>query len=552
MKNIKNILLVMILMFSSIFVINVNASVLEDPNSYTSDVYIMGSTKFSDNFIITGERAYEAGINEVLLYNEMNLDSSEIDKTTYYFSSLTRKWYTIPSDSDSVKALTSEQAKKFEDKIQVVFANNKVKMVDFEYAGNVVEDSLPENISYSDGKFSIPANIWGFSFSDGTNTFDVTISTNSNYEGEPGSFYIPNYVEVHNGNTIIAGLATNPDNKLYEDNLYHFYYGDNMAVDYFEDEEGNRIDFATRTFEDGEKIYAITAPAVATFKGRNYSINTWLDALKVSSEEHQVHLLNNLVVSSLIKLDTENSNPMYLNLNGFTLSRDNGSFVIYITGKNNNLTISNGTIESTAGQVITVGDGVVEDQNINLTINSDVTINAGGISGIAVIGNGAQLDFYGTINMTANDTTGITGRGNAADAGSVINVHSGAVISSEFAGTIGLYLPHEGVTTIEDASITASTAIGIKAGKLNIIGGVFNANGTNVDPQLYGNGIYSTGDTIYVEMNPSYLDNIKINIDGAYLNSENANQILVYNPTGMEAPEINVSDDIVVEMIPAN
>jgi len=552
MKKIKNILLGIFLVISSVFMLKVDATVLEDPNSYTGDVYIMGSTKFDNNYIITGERAYEAGINEVLLYHEMNLDSLEIDKTTYYFSSLTKKWYAIPSDGGSVKTLTAAQEKKFENDIQIVFTNNKVKMVDFEYAGTVDVESLPENISYSNGKFSIPANIWGFSFSNGIDTIDVTISRNSNYEGEPGSFYIPNYVEIYNGSNSMAWITTNNENKIFEDQLYHYGYGENLAVDYFEDEDGNKIDFSTRTFEDGEKIYAITAPAVAYFKGRDYSINTWLDALKVSSEEHQVHLLNNLVVSSLIKLDTENSNHMYLNLNGFTLSRDNGSFVIYITGKNNNLTISNGTIESTAGQVITVGDGVVEDQNINLTINSDVTINAGGISGIAVIGNGAQLDFYGTINMTANDTTGITGRGNAADAGSVINVHSGAVISSEFAGTIGLYLPHEGVTTIEDASITASTAIGIKAGKLNIIGGVFNANGTNVDPQLYGNGIYSTGDTIYVEMNPSYLDNIKINIDGAYLNSENANQILVYNPTGMEAPEINVSDDIVVEMIPAN
>lgn len=548
MKNIKNVFLGIVLVLSSVFIINVDAAVIEDADSFIGggDVYLIGSTKFDDDYVITGTRAYEAGINEVMLYNAMNLDLEDIDKTTYYFSRTTNKWYA--KDENGVpQKLNEEQQEKFDNGIQVVFINNKVKMVEFEYSGDVDEESLSDNITYNGTAFSVPANITDFSFAiktqGGYQHLNVLINRDSNYVGTPGTFYIPNYVKVYVGSQQVNTLITNNDNKLEVTHVYNNYYGEEMAVDYFEDEDGNKIDFATKTFVDGEVIYAFVSECVAYNNERNIGINSFVEAIKTSTVDNPVVLNKNVVVSELIKLDEENSTPMYLDLNGYKLSRDGGGFVLYITGKNNNLTIQDGIIENTSGTAITVGSfDNRDDLNIRLNIGNNAVIKTSAI-GIAARDNNVTVDFNGVINLTGDNASGISGSGLDKNGGVILNINEYSQIIAEenTIGTVGVYAPNAGVTNIQDAYISADTAVGIKAGTLNISGSSLFSNGTRVEPTLNNNGINATGDVIYVEMNPNYADNIKINITNSTLTSNNASPILVYNPTGMDEPEI-ISD----------
>ena len=79
--------------------------------------------------------------------------------------------------------------------------------------------------------------------------------------------------------------------------------------------------------------------------------------------------------------------------------------------------------------------------------------------------------------------------------------------------------------------LSGDGVIGIKSGTLNITGGTLTATGKKVTPVECGNGIEKTGSVIYIEENPAYKDNIKINITGGTLTSTNGYIIVELNPT---------------------
>lgn len=79
--------------------------------------------------------------------------------------------------------------------------------------------------------------------------------------------------------------------------------------------------------------------------------------------------------------------------------------------------------------------------------------------------------------------------------------------------------------------LSGDGVIGIKSGTLNITDGTLTATGKKVTPVECGNGIEKTGSVIYIEENPAYKDNIKINITGGTLTSTNGYIIVELNPT---------------------
>lgn len=555
MKKIKKLILVMFLVLSSIFVIKANASVIEDPDSFIGgeDVYIIGSTKFDNGYAITGQRAFEAGMNEIILYQNMNLDINDIDKTTYYYNKWTKKWY-AKNEEGVPKNLNKQQQEKFDKGLQIIFVNNKVKKVELEYTGDVLTESLEEGITYSNNKFSIPANISGFYFETENGMVEVSVSKDEEYIGTPGSFYIPNTVLVYLGENQVNSFQTNSDNKLYEEIVYGPSYGENydLVADYFEDEDGNKIDFATKTFKDGEKIYAITSKLVAYYctpdgeYGYSYTspigINSLEEAIENSSENMKVCLAESLTLDKPIAIDANNK-EMYFDLAGNTIT-SNGAVAIKLSGKNSILNINHGTInsEGNAALQVYIPDNT-DNATAKLVVGNSLTINALQ-NGITVFGKGAILDFSGFIYLRGNDTYAISGNGLAQYAGTTINIKNGYISPNEnVTGTFAIYAPQMGDINIEEAQLYADTVLGVKSGKVNIKDSYLYANGAKATEYKVNNdGINSTGDAIYIEMNKNYAKPVELNVENTVLSSANANPILVYNPDNLTSYSIITSD----------
>ncbi|MBQ3021043.1 MAG: hypothetical protein IJD92_02310 [Bacilli bacterium] len=568
MNKIRRLLFIIIFVFLSTFIIRADAASLKenmtDIENSGSDVYLIGGTKFHNNYVINAGESAEAGANYVYIQLSVyNKDYDELDRKpkVIYYSDLTGDWY-IKSNGELNPIDTEEEENLLEESLVLFFENNEEKIIEFDPGIEVTGTQHEQfDVIYENGKFKIPATTTYFQFFSEERGY---VGVDTNYDADEnemiyGDFYIPYQIPVYNyadkddleNAEIRSWYQTTKEGRLYlidESELFQSW--DEYAVEGYVDEDGNPIDVLSMTFTEGDVLYQKLEKAVIRTGNINYSINNVDKAIEASNESWHASIIPNastkLVVSKLITLDKENE-EMYLDLNGQTLSRDNGKFVLYITGKNSSLNIyssihdvenyKRGTIENESGTAITVGQPSIENQNITLNVDSSVEINTKGI-GISVIGNGANLNFSGTINLLAEGASGISGRGNKEDAGANINLKYANILSTE-EYTYGLYLPHEGNTEINDSYIKTATAIGIKAGKLNINRSGIYSIGTKKEPELFNNGIYSTGDAIYVEMNPVYLDNIRINIDqNSSLNSVNGKPILIYNPNNMTKPII--------------
>lgn len=268
--------------------------------------------------------------------------------------------------------------------------------------------------------------------------------------------------------------------------------------------------------------------------GVKYALENINDAILNSTEDKPATLLENVELTSDLNITASNKN-MYLDLNGYTISgNDNCSNIINFQGENSNLNIKNGTINAVDTQMgLRIGTRYKENQNINVIVENDVIINSN-YYGIYIYGEESHLNLYGTINI-ASEGYGVSGNG--LDSGPEINVYDGAKIN--VANGMGIYLAHKGVTTINGGTITAGTAIGIKAGTLNVLGGTLKATGENKTPVVNKNGISFTGDVIFAEIHQYYHRNINVNIEGGEMLSDNANIIRT-----LHSPDVDMTDEI--------
>lgn len=185
----------------------------------------------------------------------------------------------------------------------------------------------------------------------------------------------------------------------------------------------------------------------------------------------------------------------------------------------------------------------VELKDINIVSEKDnaLTITAGGSAKIdssctitspnacvAILDEGSSLEVAGTLNA-GNDACIA---GNGLKNGTVIDIYDGAKLVSE---DITLFIPQNGTVNIHGGEIIGKTAIGIKAGTLNILGGTITANGDRLDPIKSNDGMKPWGDAIAVEVNSSYAggkedNNIKIHIaEEATVSAVNGDIIRVLN-----------------------
>ena len=555
MNKLKNIIFTFVIALCSLFVINVDAAttIKENSEDYTGDVYVIGGTKFDNNYIITATRAAVAGSNQVLLEMQFGdyRPGQPIEIKTYYYSSLTKKWYVIPEEGGNVQNVTTTEKEALEEDLEIFYVNNEVKMLDFTTDVPVYGNTHEEfGVKYIDGVFKVPATQTYFEFTTENNK-EAIVDTefNNDDEFEIGEFYIAgiNVVvrayDYKDRDNIESAEYRNQfyidgNNKLSiydESQLYESH--DEYAVIEYVDKDGNPIDVLDMTFEEGDVIFQKLEKAAFESNGRKYPVGKLNEHLNL--QHSNVMLLDDVELTEDLILETENA---YVNfdLNEKTLSCDgNCKRILRANGKNSNVYINNGTIEAGAAQGITVGQKTTEAQNINVIVEEDLVINADTF-GITVFGLNANLELYGEINIK-NDGYGISGNGTAGYSGTNISIYESAKITAEHKDGFALYLPQFGYVNIYGGEFTAASVVGIKSGVLNINGGTLTATGDKFIPvHPTNNGTESTGDVIYVEMNDKYPKNVSITIsEEATLSSKNAGNVLVYNSNSEETPFIN-------------
>ena len=554
MSKFKNIIFTFVIALFSLFVINVDAATTIKENSadYTGDVYVIGGTKFDNNYIITATRAAVAGYNQVFLEMQFGNYSPDqpIEIKTYYYSSLTEKWYVIPEEGGNVQNVTETESKMLENDLEIFYVNNEVKMLDFTPGIPVVGNKHEEfGVEYVDGVFKVPATQTYFYFTTENNK-EAIVDTEftSDDELDIGEFYIAgidviirayDYKDRDNLDSAIYRneFYINEENKLSiydEEELYESY--DEYAVIEYVDKDGNPIDVLNMTFEEGDVIFQKLEKAAFISNGRKYPVGKLNE--QINLQQANILLVDDVVLTEDIILETDNA---YVNfdLDGYTLSCDGTcNRILRANGKHSSVYINNGTIEAGSAQGITVGQKTTEEQNINLTVGENLVINAD-TYGVTIFGLNANLEFYGEINIK-NDGYGITGNGSAGYSGTYVSIYEGAKITAEHRDGFALYLPQFGTVNIYGGELTAASVIGIKSGNLNISGGTLTATGDKFVP-VYptNNGTESTGDVIYVEMNDGYPKDVSISVgEDATLSSKNADNILVYNSNSDDVPYI--------------
>lgn len=202
----------------------------------------------------------------------------------------------------------------------------------------------------------------------------------------------------------------------------------------------------------------------------------------------------------------------------------------FYAGKDGEITLKNMTIqmdgESNQGVTVAYGGKV--------TIGEDVVIETlvDNKYPIATMDEGSTLNVYGTIK---GGNYGCIS-GNSAYGGTTTNIYKGAKLSST--GEISVYVPQDGEVNIYGGEITGPSAIMIKSGKLNILGGTLKGTGKNVEAPTPTSDGRGWGDAVCIEVNKSYPggktdNNIKVYVsEEAQLLSDNANAIKVLNAAG--------------------
>ncbi|MCQ2423151.1 MAG: hypothetical protein MJ064_09255, partial [Lachnospiraceae bacterium] len=205
-----------------------------------------------------------------------------------------------------------------------------------------------------------------------------------------------------------------------------------------------------------------------------------------------------------------------IDLNGHTLTFDHSAgkssyAPIYIT-YNNHVTIRNGNI-------IVINDEAISVKEGSVTLAEDLTISSD--KAAVVVWGTSSVTTSATI--TVGDDFAIAANGSAGQAAD-ITILGGSIKSD----SIAIYQPSAGSLTIEGGTITGSTPVYVKSGKLTVTGGVLHATGEKKPYQYYGNGAYTTGDALVID-NCGYPGGTPVpSVTGGTFISDNASPIASY------------------------
>lgn len=473
----------------------------EDVTDYKeTGAFIIGSTRFDTNKLITATMAANAGVNEAKLNYILYGDISKTKITTYQYT-LFGEWFEI-AENGGTRELTTSEAEELEENLNIFFENNVEKVLEIPFTEGTVDTtsivSDRNDVTFADNKFYVPALTFEFKF----------------WTAEGQSYEVETNVDTN----IIEGK----DTSVEKTDIIPSDVAISVGKEFFKYSELNENNIADKVKE----------------------------AIAKSSPENPVKLWTDIQLgTSSIVFDSQYKDlNAEIDLNGWSIYGE-GNYVIEFKAPNSILTIknseyNNGTYASiNAIKPEKAGALKADSRNIEgtviLNIEEGVTV-CGTDYGLVIFGDKTIANVKGDIEATNASGYAISGNGNPGCEGTTLNISGEADIRA-YQG-IGIYIPQEGITNISDkAYISGKTAIAMKAGTLNMTGGTLVANGEQIQiPAETNDGTNPTGDAIYVESNKGYAGNVKINIEGkeTVLSSYNGYPVRVYKS--------NSNDDITI------
>lgn len=224
-----------------------------------------------------------------------------------------------------------------------------------------------------------------------------------------------------------------------------------------------------------------------------------------------------------------------VDLNGhtYTSSSTRGYAVLASRNGDYKMTIKNGTINYTNASS---DYAAVQYQGKGNELTLDkVTINSA-VAGVAMLGEDEKLTIKdSTINAT--DDFALATNGSKTKNGT-ITVENSTLTSN---GSVGVYLPGDADATFDNATVSGTTAMYIKGGDVDIIGGSYTGTGNHADYSYNGNGCNATGDAIVVENAGSAYpaNNVTISDDAAIAVTGNGTYALgAYTMNDEDAVEV--------------
>lgn len=568
-----------LILFSVLFITVSSAAttVKEDVQDYDDIVYIIGSTRFDSDVIITAQRAANAGVSEAKRLVAMGKadEIENLNLKTYCYIPDFDEWYEIQEEA---KSLTKEEIKNIEENLNIFFVNNKEKILKFNYNANKDDINIITNgVTFDGKKFSVPATKTEFKFLENNVEAIVKTKTNTqnkeeldygNFEikynpvvsfkmptefivGKVAEFSVTTTANSYQGTMIVGtGGISGPtaiqkleyyevkDGKWYEmptngqfgvntgfplsDATSKFRVTFKTAGDY-------EVTFAIKNVETNEIMAsAITKANVKSDKtiakvGQNY-YEDLAKAVKDATDSTVV-LLQDTTITERLNI----TNNVTLDLGGHTINIEGTNNKI-AAQQNANVTIKNGNVISNTNY------GLQSQDNAILNIAKDLNIKVSGTDGNAeqygvTIFHKATLNFEGniTVEKTGAFACGISGNGNEPKTtNTTVNILGGSIKVEE---GVAIYHPQVGKLNIKDGTLEANTTLGIKSGEIDISGGTLKATGAKNDADAMPENIKLTGDTVYIEQNTAYYGHVSVNITGGQLISANGYIMQEFNPT---------------------
>ena len=264
-----------------------------------------------------------------------------------------------------------------------------------------------------------------------------------------------------------------------------------------------------------------------------------ISAIEYNGDEsaivNETNLKAALAEGGTIKLDTDITlseklditKATVLDLGGNTLSMSN----YFSVGEGATLTISNGTIKddnanmaytifAKAGTINIESDAVIETQDCAILVSSTST---------------AEINIKGKITGTSTVNAPFQTNGSNGTCNATINVLEGSVIEST--GCVAMYIAAAKEVNIYGGTITGTTGVEIRAGKLNITGGTITATATTFKAEANPSGYTIDGAAVAVSQHTTNVA-LEANISGGTFNGIYA---LYEEDTYDETGEISLS-----------
>ena len=269
MKRISKLILSFATILISTLSFNVFAQIKEDTSLFTDDVYVIGSTKFDSDFIITASRAAIAGADEAFIqmnvYNNYNFRGNAIK--TYYYCALDNSWSEVTENGSGLKSLSEDEVNNLKDNLNIFFVNNVEKTLEIPFDGVVDEGSLSGATEgtglFSNNTIKVPASwINGFSFTSNGAFVEVSIGS----ADEKGNV-------IENTTPVIkksASIEVNFPEIIYATEKFEFTVTMNGN-----DDEGKVVGSGDASFNYSGMITGVTMPSFDAIEYYDESTATW-------------------------------------------------------------------------------------------------------------------------------------------------------------------------------------------------------------------------------------------------------------------------------------